>query len=49
MSPELLAPLLERLLEAGALDAYLTSVLMKKGRPGQLVSVLAPPARREAI
>jgi hypothetical protein len=49
MSPELLAPLIERLLAAGALDAYLTPVLMKKGRPGQLVSVLAPPACRDAI
>jgi hypothetical protein len=49
MSPELLAPLLEQLLEAGALDAYLTPILMKKGRPGQLVSVLAPPSRREAV
>jgi len=49
MSPELLAPLLERLLGAGALDAYLTPVLMKKGRPGQLVSVVAPPSRREAV
>lgn len=49
MSPQLLAPLVDRLLEAGALDAYLTPVLMKKGRPGQLVSVLAPPERREAV
>jgi len=48
-APQLLGPLVERLLEAGALDAYLTPVQMKKGRPGILVTVLCPPAEREAI
>jgi uncharacterized protein (TIGR00299 family) protein len=48
-APQLLGPLVEGLLEAGALDAFLTPVQMKKGRPGILVSVIAPPARREAI
>jgi uncharacterized protein (TIGR00299 family) protein len=48
-APQLLGPLVERLLEAGALDAFLTPVQMKKGRPGILVSVIAPPAGREAI
>jgi uncharacterized protein (TIGR00299 family) protein len=32
--------LMERLLAAGALDVYLTPVVMKKGRPGTLVSLL---------
>jgi pyridinium-3,5-bisthiocarboxylic acid mononucleotide nickel chelatase len=41
MSPEALPFLLERLLEAGALDASLAPIAMKKGRPGQLLRVIA--------
>ena len=48
MSPQLLGPLIDRLLAAGALDAYYTGVQMKKGRPGVLITVLAEPAKREA-
>jgi uncharacterized protein (TIGR00299 family) protein len=48
-APQLLGPLVERLLEAGALDAFLTPVQMKKGRPGILVTVICPPDEREAI
>jgi len=49
MSPQLCGPLIERLLEVGALDAYLTPLIMKKGRPGLLITALAPPFAREAI
>jgi uncharacterized protein (TIGR00299 family) protein len=48
-SPQLLGPLLDQLLAGGALDAFFTPVQMKKGRPGVLVTVLAPPARRVAL
>jgi uncharacterized protein (TIGR00299 family) protein len=47
--PQLLGPLLDALLAAGAVDAFFTAVQMKKGRPGVLVTVLAPPARRQAL
>lgn len=40
MSPELLPHLLDTLIGAGAQDAWLTPILMKKGRPGFLLSVL---------
>jgi uncharacterized protein (TIGR00299 family) protein len=48
-SPQLLGPLLDRLLSTGAFDAFFTPVQMKKGRPGVLVTVLADPSRREAL
>jgi uncharacterized protein (TIGR00299 family) protein len=39
----------ERLLEAGALDAYIVPIIMKKGRPGQLLTVLSRPRDVEAL
>ncbi|MSQ27283.1 MAG: nickel pincer cofactor biosynthesis protein LarC [Dehalococcoidia bacterium] len=44
MSPELHGYLAERLLEAGALDAWFTPIQMKKGRPAVQLSVLGRPA-----
>ena len=49
MSPQLLGPLIERLLGAGALDAYFTPIQMKKGRPGVLITALGEPGRRDAL
>ena len=49
MSPQLYEPLVERLLAAGALDVYLTPVVMKRSRPGTVVSALAPPDRAERL
>ncbi|HMA38196.1 MAG TPA: LarC family nickel insertion protein, partial [Chloroflexia bacterium] len=43
MNPQIYGYLVDQLLGAGALDAWLTPIAMKKGRPGTLVSVLAPP------
>lgn len=40
MSPEVYSYLLPILLERGALDTFVTQVIMKKGRPGILLSVL---------
>jgi len=41
MSPQLLPAAVESLYAAGALDVTLSPLLMKKGRPGTLVSVIA--------
>ncbi len=43
MNPQLFDPLVSRLLQAGALDAVLIPIQMKKGRPGILLQVLAYP------
>lgn len=42
-TPEQLAYLVERLMTSGAVDAWLTPVVMKKGRPGVILSVLSQP------
>jgi hypothetical protein len=48
-TPELIAHALDRLRELGARDAWATSVTMKKGRMGTLVSVLVDPPRAEEM
>lgn len=49
LNPELYTYVLERLFDAGAQDAWLTPIVMKKGRPAVTISVLASPQRQEAI
>jgi hypothetical protein len=49
MSPELYGHVSEKLFEAGALDVSLISAIMKKGRPGVLVRVLAPVESRDKL
>jgi pyridinium-3,5-bisthiocarboxylic acid mononucleotide nickel chelatase len=45
MSPQLYEPLMERLFAAGALDVFLTPVIMKRGRPGVVLTALCAPDR----
>lgn len=49
MSPQTAGYLMERLFEEGALDVYFTPVVMKKSRPGILLSALAPFDQRDAL
>ena len=49
MSGEAVGYALERLMEAGALDAFWQSVGMKKSRPGLLLTVLCRPGDRERM
>jgi hypothetical protein len=49
MNPQLFGPLMDALHAAGALDVFYTPVQMKKGRPGTLVTIIAPPERRQAL
>lgn len=49
MSPQLWEGVMERLFATGALDVHLTAVTMKKGRPGILLTALAPAERIDAL
>jgi uncharacterized protein (TIGR00299 family) protein len=49
LNPQVLAYTSERLLEFGALDVSLEPIVMKKGRPGHLLRVVAKPEDREAL
>jgi len=49
MNPEIYPYVIDSLLTAGAHDAYLVPVIMKKGRPGVLLSVLAARSVMEPL
>lgn len=49
LSPQVLAHVAEAALQQGALDVMLTSVIMKKGRPGTLLTVLCNPDTRATL
>jgi uncharacterized protein (TIGR00299 family) protein len=49
LSPQVLAYVAETALASGALDVMLTPVIMKKGRPGTLLTVLCNPADSPAL
>jgi uncharacterized protein (DUF111 family) len=49
LSPQVLAYVTETALAKGALDAMLTPVIMKKGRPGTLLTILCKPADNTAM
>ncbi|MFG1884646.1 nickel pincer cofactor biosynthesis protein LarC [Micromonospora sp. NPDC049102] len=49
VDPRVWPDLLEQLRAVGAADAWCTPVLMRKGRPGQLLSVLVAPAQLDLV
>src|SRR5579863_4352934 len=48
-SPQVLGYALDRLLDAGALDASFSPLQMKKNRPGSLLRVIAKPEDQERL
>jgi hypothetical protein len=49
MNPQLYDHLIEKLLAQGAQDVYLTPIIMKKGRPGILLSILTNRLQSDAM
>jgi uncharacterized protein (TIGR00299 family) protein len=43
LNPQIFGYVMDRLLEAGALDVFATPIQMKKSRPGSLLTILAKP------
>jgi pyridinium-3,5-bisthiocarboxylic acid mononucleotide nickel chelatase len=49
MNPQIFGVLMDRLYAGGALEVFYTAVQMKKNRPGTLLTVVAPPERRDDL
>jgi uncharacterized protein (DUF111 family) len=49
MNPQQIPYLIERLLENGAADVFITPIIMKKGRPGFLVTVTCSSVKEEQV
>jgi uncharacterized protein (DUF111 family) len=49
MNPEFYEHISDRLFSAGASDVYLTSIMMKKGRPGIVLSVICEKENNDKI
>jgi len=49
MNPQIFEYIMEKLYNAGALDIYFTQVIMKKGRPGVLMTLLCNEEQKEDL
>ncbi|MCI0707186.1 MAG: nickel pincer cofactor biosynthesis protein LarC [Ignavibacteriae bacterium] len=49
MNPEVYPYVIERLMGAGAHDAYLVPIIMKKGRPGIMLSAMTERSKLDAV
>jgi len=49
MNPQVYDYLIEKLMDLGAQDAYLTPIIMKKGRPAVLLSVLTDRSKTDVL
>lgn len=49
MNPQIYPYLIEKLLEAGANDVFITPIIMKKGRPAHNITIISDPKRINEI
>lgn len=49
MTPEAFEPLSQALFQAGAVDVFFTPIVMKKGRPAQMVAALCSKSEQAAV
>jgi len=49
MNPQIYEYVMDKLFKAGARDVYLTQVIMKKGRPGVMITVLSNEEQKEEL
>lgn len=49
MNPEIYSYIIPKLLEKGALDVYLTNIIMKKNRPGIELSVIVNENKKDEM
>jgi uncharacterized protein (DUF111 family) len=49
MNPQIYEHVIDRLFSIGALDVFLTPIIMKRGRPAILLTVLASPASLDRV
>lgn len=49
LNPQAYETVMARLFDAGAVDVTLAPVIMKRGRPGIVLSALAPPQKADAV
>jgi len=49
MNPQFYEHLMDKLFEAGAKDVFLNQIIMKKSRPGVILSIIADPAGTEEL
>jgi uncharacterized protein (TIGR00299 family) protein len=49
MNPEFYEHISERLFSAGASDVFISNILMKKGRPGNVLNVICEPGNTEIL